>query len=46
MRHAVARLVAQSVNLKYTYAPPKGLGFNLAASAESSIISGFTAALT
>ena len=40
----VARLVAQSVNLKYTYAPPKGLGFNLAASAESSIISGFTAA--
>jgi hypothetical protein len=40
----VARLVAQSANLKYTYAPPKGLGFNLAASAESSIISGFTAA--
>jgi len=40
----VARLVAQSANVKYTYAPPKGLGINLAASAESSIISGFTAA--
>ena len=40
----VARLVAQSVNLKYAYAPPKGLGFNLAMAAESSVISGFTAA--
>lgn len=40
----VARLVAKSANLKYTFAPAKGLGFNLALSAESSIISGFTAA--
>jgi outer membrane receptor protein involved in Fe transport len=39
----VAKLVAQSVNLKYAYAPPKGLGFNVAASAESSIMSGFNA---
>jgi hypothetical protein len=36
-------LNAKSVNLKYSYAPPKGVGFNLAASAESSIISGFNA---
>jgi outer membrane receptor protein involved in Fe transport len=40
----VARLVAKSANLKYTYAPQKGFGFNLAVSAESSIISGFNAA--
>jgi hypothetical protein len=39
----VARLVAQSANLKYAYAPPKGFGFNMAVSAESSIISGFNA---
>ncbi len=40
----VARLVAKSANLKYTYAPNKGFGFNLAVSAESSVVSGFTAA--
>jgi outer membrane receptor protein involved in Fe transport len=40
----VAQLVAKSVNLKYSYTPQSGLGYNIAASAQSSIISGFTAA--
>jgi outer membrane receptor protein involved in Fe transport len=40
----VARLEVQSVTLKYVYAPAHGFGFNLAASAQSSILSGFTVA--
>jgi hypothetical protein len=39
----VAKLNAQSVILKYNYAPVKGFGFNLAATAESSILSGLNA---
>jgi hypothetical protein len=38
----VAKLVTQSVTLKYVYAPPTGFGFNFAASATSSILSGLT----
>jgi hypothetical protein len=38
----VARLVANSVTLKYNYAPRVGFGFNLAATAASSILSGLT----
>jgi hypothetical protein len=36
----VARLNAQSVIFKYAYQPVKGFGFNIAATAESSILSG------
>jgi len=38
----VAKLDVKSVVLKYTYAPLKGFGFNVEASAQSSILSGFT----
>jgi len=38
----VAKLDAKSVTLKYNYAPSKGFGFNLSASAQSSILSGLT----
>ncbi len=36
----VAKLNAQSVILKYNYQPVKGFGFNVSATAESSILSG------
>jgi outer membrane receptor protein involved in Fe transport len=39
----VAKLEAKVATLKYTYAPPTGVGFNLAAAAASSIASGLPA---
>ena len=36
----VAKLDVKSVTLKYAYAPMKGFGFNLSASAQSAILSG------
>lgn len=41
----VAKLSTQLATLKYRYAPPAGLGFNLAAAAERSIVSGLPASL-
>jgi len=38
----IARLNAKSITLKYNYAPRKGFGFNVGATAESSILSGLT----
>jgi hypothetical protein len=39
----VARLNAKLATLKYVYAPRRGLGFNVAATADSSILSGIPA---
>ncbi len=41
----VAKLAANLVTVKYDYAPLKGFGFNLAATAESSVLSGLTPSL-
>jgi len=38
----VAKLAANLVTLKYAYAPSKGFGFNIAATGESSVLSGLT----
>jgi outer membrane receptor protein involved in Fe transport len=41
----VARLEAKLITFKYNYSPAQGLGFNLAATADSSIMSGIPASV-
>jgi len=41
----VARLEAKLATIKYSYAPPAGLGFNVSATADRSIFSGIPAAV-